>query len=104
VGKAGITGEVIALDDPYGNLVTDITEQQFRELGYKLGDQVAVQIDARRFRFPFVRTFADVPVGKPLLYVDSRGRVAFSLNERDMARSYGIRPPAKVSIPRRPAR
>lgn len=103
-GRTGIAGEVIALDDPYGNLITDITEPQFRELGYRLGDQVAVQIDARRLRFPFVKTFADVPVGKPLLYIDSRGRVAFSLNEGDLSRAYGIRPPAKVSIPRRPAR
>jgi S-adenosylmethionine hydrolase len=102
VGKSGVSGEVIALDDPYGNLITDITEEQFRGLGYRLGDQVAVQIEARRLRMPFVRTFADVPVGKPLLYIDSRGRVAFSLNERDMARAYGIRPPVTVRIPRRP--
>lgn len=103
LGKHGIAGEVIALDDPYGNLITDITEEQFRGLGYKLGDQIAVQIDARRLRLPFVRTFADVPVGKPLLYIDSRGRVAFALNERDMSRAFGIRPPARVNLPRRPA-
>ena len=104
VGRSGVTGEVIALDDPFGNLITDITEGQFRGLGYRLGDRVAVQIGTRRFQFPYVRTFADVPVGKPLLYIDSRGRVAFSLNERDMARTYGIHPPATVRIPRRPAR
>lgn len=102
--RSGIAGEVIALDDPYGNLITDITAEQFRDLGYRLGDQVPVQIEARRLRFPFVRTFGDVPVGKPLLYLDSRGRVAFSLNERDMAKAYGIHPPARVTIPRKPQR
>ncbi len=104
VDRTGIRGEVIALDDPYGNLITDIREEQFRGLGYRLGDLVPVQIDARRFRFPFVKTFNDVPVGKPLLYIDSRGRVAFSLNERDMSRTYGIRPSASVVIPKRAPR
>jgi hypothetical protein len=104
VAKAGVRGEVIALDDPYGNLITDITEEQFRSLGYRLKDEVSVQIGTRRLRAPFVRTFMDVPVGNLLLYIDSRGRVALSLNERDMARTYGIRPPVVISIPRRPVR
>lgn len=104
VSRSGIAGEVIALDDPYGNVITDITEEQFRRLGYKLGEEVSIMINTRRLRFPFVKTFADVPVGKPLLYIDSRGRVAFSLNEGDLSKAYGIRPPAKVSIARRTTR
>jgi len=98
---AGIRGEVIGLDDPYGNLITDIRGEDFQRLGYVLGDRVPVRIDGRRFGFPFVKTFMDVPVGRPLLYVDSRGRIAFSLNERDMSKTYGIRPPAVVVIPRK---
>jgi hypothetical protein len=104
VSRTGVRGEVIALDDPYGNLITDITEAQFTGLGYRLKDVVTVRIGTRRLRVPFVRTFMDVPVGNLLLYIDSRGRVALSLNERDMARTYGIRPPVAISIPRRAGR
>jgi S-adenosylmethionine hydrolase len=103
LGPAGITGEVIALDDPYDNLITDIREADFRQLGYALGSQVPVRIDGKPYRIPFVKTFGDVPVGHLLLYIDSRGRVAFSLNERFMARTLGIHPPASVVIPRRGA-
>jgi S-adenosylmethionine hydrolase len=97
----GIRGEIIGLDDPYGNLITDVRSDDFTRLGYALGDRVPVTIDKRRFIFPFARTFMDVPVGRPLLYVDSRGRIEFALNQRDMSRTYGIRPPAAVFIPRR---
>jgi hypothetical protein len=104
VDGAGVTGEVIALDDPYGNLITNITQAQLVELGYTLGDQVPVRVGARRLRLPFVKTFENVPEGKPLLYIDSRGRVALAVNGGDMSRTYDIHPPAVLLIPRRPAR
>jgi S-adenosylmethionine hydrolase len=43
----------------------------------------------------------DVPVGKPLLYVDSRGRVGFALNERDFSKTYKISPNVPVFIPKK---
>ena len=101
LGPHGIRGEVIGLDDPYGNVITDIRGEDFRRLGYALRDRVPVLINGRRFTFPFATTFMDVAVGRPLLYVDSRGRVALALNQRDISRIYGIRPPAVVAIPRK---
>jgi S-adenosylmethionine hydrolase len=98
VGPRGIEGEVIGLDDPYGNIITDVRSADLAKLGYKIGDRVDLTVDGKRYRFPFVRTFGDVAVGEPLLYIDSRGRVAFSLNERDMSKTYRITPPAPVTI------
>lgn len=98
VGPRGIEGEVIGLDDPYGNIITDVRSADLAKLGYKIGDRVDLTVDGKRYRFPFVRTFGDVAVGEPLLYIDSRGRVAFSLNERDMSKTYRITPPAAVTI------
>jgi hypothetical protein len=43
----------------------------------------------------------DVPLGQPLLYIDSRGRVGFALNERDFSKTYKISPPVPVFIPRK---
>src|SRR4029077_9479852 len=42
VTDKGIEGEVIALDDPFGSLITDIPGEDFKKLGYKLGDKVTV--------------------------------------------------------------
>jgi S-adenosylmethionine hydrolase len=101
VNAKGITGEVIGLDDPYGSLITNFQGDDFKKLGYALGEKVTVQIDKKSYTLPYVRTFMDVPVGEPLLYIDSRGRVGFALNERDFSKSYKISPPVSVFIPRK---
>ncbi len=97
----GITGEVIDLDDPYGNLITDIQGEDFKTLGYVLGDQVHVQVGKRQFVVPYVKTFMDVPVGKSLLYIDSRGRVGLAVNEGSFSQTYHVTPPMTIFIPRK---
>lgn len=101
VDKNAIIGAVIGLDDPYGSLITDIQGADFQGLGYKLGDRVTVKIDRGFFTFPYVKTFMDVPVGSPLLYVDSRGRLGVALNERDFSKKYKITPPVPIVVSRK---
>lgn len=99
----GIDGDIIALDDPYGSLITDIPGGEFKQLGYNLGDKIIVQLNKKPFVVPYVRTFMDVPVGEPLLYIDSRGRVGLALNERNFSQVNKITPPGTISIPRKGA-
>jgi len=101
VDKNEIVGAVIGLDDPYGSLITDIQATDFQALGYKLGDKVTVKIDRGFYTFPFVKTFMDVPVGDPLLYIDSRGRLGVALNERDFSKKYKITPPVPFVVSRK---
>jgi len=101
VEAKGITAEVIGLDDPFGSLITDIAADDFKSLGYALGEKVTVQIDKKPYPMPYVKTFMDVPIGQPLLYVDSRGRVGFALNERDFSKTYKISPGVAVFVPRK---
>jgi|SRR5271166_1615331 len=101
VDNKGLTGEVIALDGPYGNLVTNISDDDFLKLGYERGDKVKVTIAEREIEMPFVRTFSDVPLKKPLLFIDSRGRASFALNQASFAAVYRIDPPQPVFIPRK---
>ena len=101
IEKSGITGAVIGLDDPYGSLITDIRGSDFTDLGYRLGDKVTVKIDRGFYTIPFARTFMDVPVGQPLLYIDSRGRLGVALNERDFSKKYKVVPPVPVFVPRK---
>ena len=97
----GIDGEVIGLDDPYGSLITDITADEFRKLGYNTGDKVSVQIGKHSVTIPFEKTFMDVPVGEVLLYIDSRGRVSIAVNQGNYAAKYGVSPPEKIFIARK---
>ena len=101
VDDKGLTGEVIALDGPYGNLITNINTGDFIKLGYQRGDKLKVTIAGREVEMPFVRTFSDVPLKQPLLFIDSRGRASFAVNQGSFAAVYGIDPPQPVFIPRK---
>src|ERR1700691_666476 len=57
VDDKGLTGKVIALDGPFGNLVTNIGAEDFLQLGYQRGDMLKVTIAGRELDMPFVKTF-----------------------------------------------
>ena len=95
----GIHGSVIALDDPFGNLITNVNKEEFLKLGYDLGEMLNVKVGQQTFAMPYVKTFSDVAVGKPLLYVDSRGRVGLAVNQGNFSESYHVDPPADLLIP-----
>ncbi|MGB7071203.1 MAG: S-adenosyl-l-methionine hydroxide adenosyltransferase family protein [Candidatus Sulfotelmatobacter sp.] len=94
----GLTGEVIATDGPFGNLVTNIDAEVFFELGYQRGQEVPVKLGDKEMKIKFVRTFSDVALGQPLLYIDSRGRFAMAVNQGIFSAAYGVKPPVELFI------
>jgi S-adenosylmethionine hydrolase len=103
VTDKGIEGDIIGLDDPFGSLVTDVPGDEFKKLGYNLGDKVFVQINKKPVVVPYAKTFMDVPVGDTLLYIDSRGRVGIAVNQGDYSKKFNITPPGTIFIPRKSA-
>jgi S-adenosylmethionine hydrolase len=96
----GLSGEVIATDGPYGNLVTNISGEDFLKLDYARGQKVHITIGKSEMEIPFVRTFSDVPLNQSLLYIDSRGHLGLAVNQGSFAATYGIKPPRVIFIPR----
>ena len=103
IGDKGIDGDIIALDDPYGSLITDILVDEFKGLGYTPGDKIRIEINKKPVILPYARTFMDVPVGDALLYVDSRGRVGVAINQGNYSKKFNLMPPGTISIPRKGA-
>ncbi len=101
IDATGLHGQVIGTDGPFGNLVLNIPSDTFAQLGYHLGDQVPVEVAGKHYEFPFVKTFSDVPVAKPLFYIDSRGRLSLGVNQRNFSTVYSIQAPAEILIPRK---
>jgi S-adenosylmethionine hydrolase len=97
----GIEGDVVALDDPFGSLITDIPGDEFKKLAYRLGDKVPMLINKNLVTLPYVKTFMEVPVGDPLLYVDSRGRVGIAINQGNYSKQFGFTPPGTIFIARK---
>lgn len=96
----GLTATVIATDGPFGNLVTNVDADDFLKLGYQRGQEVPVKIGDKELKIKFVKTFSDVAIGEPLLYIDSRGRLALGVNQRNFAEIYNVKPPAALEIPK----
>jgi S-adenosylmethionine hydrolase len=101
VDDQGLHGEVIATDGPFGNLVTNVDADLFLKLGYQRGQTVPLTLGEQKMDLQFVKTFSDVPVQTPLIYIDSRGRFALAVNQGSFATTYKIRPPIKFTIPPR---
>ena len=96
----GLPAEVIATDGPFGNLVTNVDAEDFLKLGYQRGQDVPVKVGDKEMKIKFVRTFSDVPLKEPLLYIDSRGQLGLAVNQGSFAAAYGVRPPVELFIPR----
>ena len=98
--ERGLNATVIATDGPFGNLVTNVDADDFLKLGYQRGHEVPVKVGGRTMKMKFVKTFSDVPVNEPLLYIDSRGHLGLAVNQNSFAATYGIKPPRELFIAR----
>jgi S-adenosylmethionine hydrolase len=95
----GIRGEVVFIDMPYGNVITDISGDELGKLGYKLGDTIRVKLGTAESGIPFVKAYSEVAPTKPLLYVDPRGGyVALAINEGNFGSTYGVTVEKTVAI------
>ncbi len=96
----GLNATVIATDGPFGNLVTNVDADDLVKLGYQRGQEVPVTVGGKEMKMKFVKTFSDVPLNEPLLYIDSRGHLGLAVNQGSFAATYGIKPPVGLIIPR----
>jgi hypothetical protein len=101
VDSSGLHGQVIGTDGPFGNLVLNVPSETFFKLGYRIGDHVPVTLAGKSYTFPLVKTFSDVPVGKELFYIDSRGRLSLGINQRNFSETYKVGEGAELSIPKK---
>jgi S-adenosylmethionine hydrolase len=101
IDERGLNATVIATDGPFGNLIMNVDDSDFFKLGYKFGEEVAVTVAGKDMRVMFVKTFSDVPLKQPLLYIDSRGHLGLAVNQGSFEAVYGVKPPAAVFIPKK---
>lgn len=90
-----ISGIIPILDVQYGNVWTNIPKPLFDQLNLDLGAPLHVRILHGRQLVheevvPYQRTFGEVPIGKPLLYINSLLNVAIALNQKSYAAAHHI--------------
>ena len=90
-----VSGTIDVLDVRFGSLWTNIPRTLFAGLGVEHGGRVEVTIvnDTRTLYkniLVYARSFADVYVGEPVVYVNSLDCMAVAINLGSFARAYNI--------------
>lgn len=88
-------GTIDTHDVRYGSLWTNIPRELFLELGVEMGEYVRVHIenqhgDVYSAPLKYVRSFADVSVGEPLIYTNSLDNMAIAINRGSFAMAYSV--------------
>ena len=90
-----VSGTIDVLDVRFGSLWTNIPRTLFARLGVGHGGRVEITIvnDTRTLyknTLVYAKSFADVYVGEPLVYVNSLDCMAVAINQGSFARAYNI--------------
>jgi S-adenosylmethionine hydrolase len=90
-----ITGTIDVQDVRFGSLWTNISKELYSSLGIEYGKraEITIQNDTRevyRNIMKYVKSFADVNIGEPLLYVNSLDNMAVAINQGSFSKAYNI--------------
>ncbi|MFC4536817.1 SAM hydrolase/SAM-dependent halogenase family protein [Sphaerisporangium dianthi] len=99
LGEGAADGEVLSLDR-YGNVQLSVTGEDLASIGVHVGDTLAVSMGRRQMTIPLRDTFAAVPPGGLVAFVDSAGRITFAVRSGDAAERLGLPPGAHVRVAR----
>ena len=93
-GKSAL-GMIYTAQGRLGNTASRIDMDTFDKLGIKEGETVAVTIRNKekivwREDVPYVRTFGDVPLGEPLLFINSDYFLSMAINQGNFAATHKI--------------
>ena len=94
-GEKVVSGTIDVLDVRFGSLWTNITREMFLNLNVKHGQRVEISIENEtrvvyKNILVYAKSFADVYVGEPLVYVNSLDCMAVAINQGSFARAYNI--------------
>ena len=97
IGERIFLGQIAKIEDPFGNVVTNIPREMLLEVGQEDIETCAWRVEIfhqNRIVFqgtlPFVDSFGLVEEGRPLTYFDSTGHVGLAKNAGNFARKQGV--------------
>ncbi len=91
----GVMGQIDILDVRFGSLWTSIPYEDFKACGFRIGDDILVEIfhrDVKVYsnRINYGKSFADVAINEPLIYMNSAYDMAVAINQGSFSKVYGI--------------
>lgn len=103
IGNDFVSGAIDILDVRFGSLWTSITREEFYTLSPEFGNRFEVTIYNNDMlvyqnQVTYGKSFADVRIGQPILYINSLYRVGFAINQGSFAKAYNVGVGAQWSI------
>lgn len=95
VTDTAVKGAIDILDVRFGSLWTSITREEFNTLHPEFGDRFEVTISNNDMlvyqnQVTYGKSFADVRIGQPLIYINSVYRVGLAINQGSFAKAYNV--------------
>lgn len=90
-----VCGAIDILDVRFGSLWTSITREEFYSLDPDYGDRFEVTIYNNDMlvyqnQVTYGKSFADVRIGQPIIYINSLYRVGLAINQGSFAKAYNV--------------
>lgn len=90
-----VKGKIDILDVRFGSLWTNITREDFLKLNVEYGSKLEVTIynnDTLVYQNQIIydKSFADVRIGSPIIYINSVFKVGVAINQGSFAKAYNI--------------
>ncbi len=96
--RAGVIEGLILHSDNFGNLITNIREEDLANIGIKVGDLLQLSFKDKSIKIPFLKTFGDVSRGKTLCFIDSYGHLEIAVNMGSARQVLGLKPGDKITL------
>ncbi|WP_164682244.1 SAM hydrolase/SAM-dependent halogenase family protein [Streptococcus hyointestinalis] len=95
VEDGAVMGAIDILDVRFGSLWTSITREEFYSLKPEFGQRFEVTIFNNDMlvyqnQVTYGKSFADVRIGQPLIYINSLYRVGLAINQGSFAKAYNV--------------
>jgi S-adenosylmethionine hydrolase len=93
--KGALIGEVLHVDG-FGNIITNVTEQELERL--KVRDSIVVEVAEHRIKTRFCRTYAETKPGEALALIGSQGYLEIAVNQGNATEKFKVQLSDKVRL------
>jgi hypothetical protein len=94
-----VQGEIVRMDKNFGNVWTNIPVSMVTGgNGGLTGKTVWLLVNDIAVEIPYCTTFGEVLIGEPLVYMNSRGKLAFGLNQGSFVEKFAVKTGAKLTL------
>lgn len=92
-----VSGEIIHVNH-FGSIFVNVGQKDFRKSGIKYKDDVLIETKNRKIRTKFLKTFGEVPKGKPVMFPDDYGRIEIAINMGNFSERFAVNLKDKILI------